>query len=55
MIKAKTKISGCFRSNDGDSVFAVLKSYTSTLRKNARNIFDAITNAWSAKPVLFNS
>jgi len=53
MIKAKTKISGCFRSIDGDSVFAVLKSYTSTLRKNGLNIFTALVSAWSAKPVLF--
>jgi transposase len=53
MIKAKTKISGCFRSTDGDSVFAVIKSYTSSLRKNALNIFDSLISAWSAFPVLF--
>lgn len=53
MIKAKTKISGCFRSNDGDSVFAALKSYTSSLRKHALNIFDAIISAWAANPILF--
>jgi len=53
MIKAKTKISGCFRSDDGDSIFAMLKSYTSTLRKNALNIFDSLVAAWSMKPVLF--
>ena len=53
MIKAKTKISGCFRSADGDSVFAALKSYTSTLRKNTLNIFDALVTAWLHNPVLF--
>jgi len=53
MIKAKTKISGCFRSADGDDVFAALKSYTSSLRKNALNIFDALCNAWRGSPVLF--
>jgi len=53
MIKAKTKISGCFRSADGDGIFAVIKSYTSSLRKNDLNIFDALCNAWTAKPVLF--
>jgi len=53
MIKAKTKISGCFRSSDGDSVFATIKSYTSTLRKNRLNIFDALVSAWKANPVLF--
>jgi len=53
MIKAKTKISGCFRSDDGDSIFAMLKSYTSTLRKNALNIFDSLVAAWGLKPFLF--
>jgi transposase len=53
MIKAKTKISGCFRANDGDSIFAVLKSYTASLRKNSRNIFDGIISVWNKNPVLF--
>ena len=53
MIKAKTKISGCFRATDGDSIFAVLKTYTASLRKNGLNIFDAIGFAWANKPVLF--
>lgn len=52
MIKAKTKISGCFRADDGGEVFAALKSYTSTLRKNGRNIFDGIRDAFLGKPVL---
>jgi len=54
MIKAKTKISGCFRSADGDSIFAAIKSYTSSLRKNNLNIFDGIMNAWSKNPVSFS-
>jgi transposase len=53
MIKAKTKISGCFRSADGDSFFAAIKSYTSSLRKNNLNIFDAIISAWQNIPILF--
>ena len=53
MIKPKTKISGCFRSAAGDDVFATLKSYTSSLRKNALNIFDGIVSAWAHKSVLF--
>jgi len=52
MIKAKTKISGCFRASDGGEVFAMLKSYTSTLRKNGRNIFDGIRSAFDGQPVL---
>jgi len=52
MVKAKAKISGCFRAVDGGAVFAALKSYTSTLRKNHRNIFDGIRVAFNGSPVL---
>lgn len=52
MIKAKTKISGCFRADDGGEIFAALKSYTSTLRKNGFNIFDGIRAAFRGAPVL---
>jgi len=52
MIKAKSKISGCFRAADGGEVFATLKSYTSTLRKNGRNIFDGIRAAFAGMPVV---
>jgi len=52
MIKAKAKISGCFRADDGGDVFAALKSYTSTLRKNGFNVFDGIRAAWVGRPVL---
>jgi len=50
MIKAKTKISGCFRAEDGGEIFAHIKSYTSTLRKNHMNIFREIKNAFLLKP-----
>jgi len=53
MIKAKAKISGCFRADDGGIVFARLKSYTSSLRKNNLNIFDGLLNAFQAQPFLF--
>jgi len=46
MIKSKTKVSGCFRGKDGGSVFANIKSFTSTLRKNSRNIFDGLKAAF---------
>jgi len=52
MIKAKSKISGCFRAHDGGQVFAFLKSYTATLRKNKRNIFYGIKAAFDRIPVL---
>ena len=50
MIKAKTKISGCFRSDWGSATFANTKSYTSTLRKNRHNIFDSLVLAFCNTP-----
>jgi transposase len=50
MIKSKTKVSGCFRGSEGGIVFANIKSYTSTLRKNSQNIFEGIKNAFLGKP-----
>jgi len=50
MIKSKTKVSGCFRGNEGGTVFATIKSYTSTLRKNSRNIFNGLKDAFLGLP-----
>jgi len=50
MIKSKTKVSGCFRGNEGGTVFANIKSYTSTLRKNSRNIFNGLKAAFLGVP-----
>jgi transposase len=50
MIKSKTKVSGCFRSSEGGTVFANIKSYTSTLRKNSRNIFNGLKAAFFGVP-----
>jgi len=50
MIKSKTKVSGCFRGKEGGTVFANIKSYTSTLRKKARNIFNGLKDAFSGVP-----
>jgi len=51
MIKAKTKISGCFRSNEGINAFANAKSYTSTMRKNGGNIYSSLISAFNGTPV----
>jgi len=51
MIKSKTKVSGCFRGSDGGSVFAAIKTYTSTLRKNSMNIFDGLKAAFLDSPL----
>jgi hypothetical protein len=51
MIKSKTKVSGCFRGKEGGTVFANIKSYTSTLKKNSRNIFEGLKSAFLGMPV----
>jgi regulator of replication initiation timing len=50
MIKSKAKVSGCFRGKEGGAVFANIKSYTSTLRKNSRNIFHGLKAAFLGVP-----
>jgi len=41
MIKVKQKISGCFRTLTGAQVFARIRSYLSTCRKQDRNLWEA--------------
>lgn len=53
MVKAKTKISGGFRSYHGAEEYAVIKSYLSTLRKNKRNLFEGIKLAFLNTPIKF--
>ncbi|HET7117427.1 MAG TPA: transposase, partial [Hanamia sp.] len=52
MMKVKQKISGCFRSKDGASSFAIIRSYIDTMRKNGYSIMDAIGLAMSGKPII---
>ena len=43
MPKLKQKTSGCFRTVAGADSFAIIRSYLATLRKQSRNVFDALT------------
>jgi transposase len=43
MPKLKQKTSGCFRTVAGADSFAIIRSYLATLRKQDRNVFDALT------------
>ena len=55
MPKLKQKTSGCFRTVEGADAFAVIRSYVSTLRKQGRNVFQALTSVFQNKipdPVL---
>lgn len=51
MTKAKTKISGCFRTLDGAQEYLDIMSYTSTARKHGYNAYLAIQNAISGDPM----
>ena len=46
MPKLKQKTSGCFRTVEGADAFAVIRSYVSTLRKQGRNVFQALTSVF---------
>lgn len=45
MIKVKTKVSGCFRSEEGARDYLKIMSYIGTAHKQGYNAYDAIKNA----------
>lgn len=52
MIKIRQKISGGFRTLHGACVFARIRSYISTCRKQGRNILEALEHAFRGTPFL---
>lgn len=52
MMKVKQKVSGCFRTVEGAERFACIRGYISTARKNSRNIFEAIRDAFNGDPFI---
>lgn len=50
MVKAKQKISGCFRSATGAHAFASIRGYISTSKKNAISVLEALTNLMRGMP-----
>jgi transposase len=51
MTKVKLKTSGCFRSLKGANAFARIRGYISTLRKQALDILDSLTNLFRGNPL----
>ena len=49
MPKLKQKTSGCFRTVTGAESFCTIRSYLSTLRKQRRNVFHALTLAFQGQ------
>jgi len=52
MMKVKQKVSGCFRTFEGAERFASIRGYISTARKNSKNIFEAIKDAFDGDPFI---
>jgi len=50
MMKLKQKISGCFRSEAGTQQFCRIRGYLATLRKQGRNLLDALIDLFSGNP-----
>jgi transposase len=47
MIKVKTKVSGCFRTEEGARAYLKSMSYVGTAHKQGCNAYEAIRNAIS--------
>jgi transposase len=52
MIKVKQKISGCFRTLAGARIFARIRSYLSTCRKQGHNLWEACYRLVIGQPIL---
>jgi transposase len=52
MMKVKQKISGCFRTWNGAEVFAAVRTYLATARKQGVSMLQAASLAFCAKPFI---
>ncbi len=55
MVKVKTKVSGCFRNEEGAQEYLTIMSYIGSARKHGMNAFTAIREALNGTPdLIFN-
>jgi transposase len=52
MVKVKQKVSGGFRTLEGAQQFGRIRGYLSTARKHAKNVFEAIRDAFEGQPFI---
>lgn len=52
MVKVKQKILGTFRSEQGANIFARIRGYISTVRKNNMSLIEAMKDAFKGEPYL---
>ena len=52
MVKLRQKISGCFRSDGGGSLFCRIRGYISTCNKNGQDIMESLKNAIKGDPFI---
>ena len=52
MVKVKQKVSGGFRTLEGAQRFGRIRGYISTARKHAKNVFEAIRDAFGGNPFI---
>ena len=52
MIKVKQKVSGSFRTFEGAELFATIRSYISTVRKQGWSIFEDLKAAIAGNPFI---
>ena len=55
MVKVKQKVSGGFRTLEGAQRFGRIRGYISTARKQAKNVFEAIRDAFDGHPFIPSS
>src|SRR6266852_5025146 len=55
MVKVKQKVSGGFRTLEGAKRFGRIRGYISTARKQAKNVFEAIREAFDGHPFIPSS